>query len=100
MIRPMRDVLVLRPLTRPGMVGLIVIPDSGRQRDKTGGYCEVVAAGPKSVLAKEGAIVHVTAYGDHYAGEEFQHEGETLVLIRERDINGVVCHPHKLAFMD
>lgn len=91
MIRPLRDLLVLEPLTKPGKVGLIIIPDSGRQRDKTGGYCKVIAAGPKCVLAKVGDRVHVTAYGDHYAGDPFEHEGKKVLLLRERDINGVMA---------
>lgn len=91
MIRPLRDVLVLEPLTKPGMVGLIHVPDSGKLRDKTGGYCKVVAAGPACVLAKKGDKVHVAAYGSQYAGEPFEHEGKKIVLLRERDINGVVA---------
>lgn len=89
MIRPLRDVLVLSPITAPGMVGLIHIPDNERQANKTGGWCEVIAAGPDAVAATPGARVHVTAYGAKFTGEEFVHEGRKLVLIRERDINGV-----------
>ncbi len=90
MIRPLHDNLVLEPLTVPGMIGAIHIPDSGKLRDKTGGYCRVLAAGPKCVLAKAGDKVHVTAYGSHYAGDEFEHEGKKVLILKERDVNGVV----------
>lgn len=90
MIRPLRDVLVLEPIDKPGKIGLLFIPDSGKARDKTGGYCKVLAAGKDCVLAKKGDRVHVTAYGSQYAGEPFIHEDKKITLIRERDINGVV----------
>ena len=88
-IRPLRDLLVIRALTQPGMIGLIHIPDSGLQRDKTGVWCEVVAAGPDVELAKVGGRVHVDAYGSHLAGDEVQFNGQTFSIIRERDIHGV-----------
>lgn len=81
--------LVLMPLTVPGTISGIIIPDRGNLRDATGGYCRVLAAGPKCVLAKEGDKVHVKAYGSQYAGDPFEHEGKKLVLIKERDITGV-----------
>lgn len=87
--RPLRDLLVIRPLATPGMIGAIHIPDSGLQRDKTGVWCEVIAAGPKAELATVGKRVHVCAYGSHPAGDEIIVNGEKLTLIRERDINGV-----------
>ena len=90
MIRPLRDYLVLKPLSTPGMIGLLHIPDSGLQKDKTGGYCEVLAAGSTCLLAKKGDTVHVTAYGSHYAGIELIHEGKKVIMLRERDINGVM----------
>lgn len=88
-IRPLRDILVIRPIKPPGMVGLLHIPDSGRQRDKTGCWAEVIAVGPDVELAKVGGRVHVDAYGSHIAGDEVQFNGQTFTLIRERDIHGV-----------
>lgn len=90
MIRPLRDMLVLEPLEKPGMVGLLHIPDFEKQANKTGGYCKVLAAGPNCVLAKKGDTVHVEAYGNSYAGEPFEHEGKKVTLIRERDVTGVL----------
>lgn len=90
MIRPLRDVLVLEPMEKPGKIGLIIIPDNEKLSNKTGGECRVLAAGPQCVLAKKGDRVHVTAYGSQYAGEPFEHEGKKITLLRERDINGVM----------
>ena len=92
-IRPLRDLLVIRALVQPGMIGGIHIPDSGLQRDKTGVWAEVVAAGPDVELAKVGTRVHVCAYGSHLAGDEIVVGGETVTMIRERDVNGVEVKP-------
>ncbi len=89
MIRPLRDLLVVRPLAEPGMIGSIHIPDFEKQANKTGAWCVVVAAGPDAQYAIEGVRVHVTAYGSKLAGEEVVFNGEKLTMIRERDINGV-----------
>lgn len=88
-IRPLRDLLVIRAIKPPGMVGAIHIPDSGRQRDKTGCWAEVLAAGGDVQHAHVGTRVHVCAYGSHLAGDEVTVDGVTWTIIRERDINGV-----------
>jgi co-chaperonin GroES (HSP10) len=90
-IKPLRDLLVLRVVKEPGKVGRLFVPDLGTSQNKNGCVCEVVAAGPKAVLAKKGDQVHVPAYGDKPASEmEITHEGEKLILIAERDITGVL----------
>ena len=91
MIRPLRDLIVIRPLAVPGMVGAIHLPDLGFSTgNKSGCVCEVVAAGPQVEAAFVGKRVHVPAYGSHPAGDEVVCEGEKLTIIRERDINGLV----------
>ena len=91
MIKPLRDYLVVRyEGARLGVVGSLWLPDTEKLANKTGGVCEVLACGPKVVAAFPGTRVHLNAYGEHLAGEEIIHEGEKLILIRERDINGVV----------
>lgn len=87
--RPLRDVLLLTPLAAPGMVGLLHIPDSGLLRDKTGGLCRVVAAGPEA-LSKAGGLVHVSFYGQHAAADEWERHGKKYIVCRERDTNGIV----------
>ena len=89
MIRPLRDLLVIRPEKTPGMVGLIHLPDLGTSANKSGCICVVVAAGPKAEHAKVGTRVVVPAYGSHPAGDEVVCDGEKLTLIRERDIIGI-----------
>lgn len=91
MIRPLHDYLVLEPESKPGMIGLLHIPDTGLAKDKTWGFCRVLAAGPKAVLAKKGDRVHCTAYGSHFAGIELIVDGKPVLMQRERDINGVVA---------
>ena len=90
MIRPLRDLLIIRPEKPPGMVGALHLPDIGLSGNKSGCPCVVVAAGPKVELATVGKRVLVPAYGSHPAGDEVQFGGETLTLIRERDIHGVL----------
>lgn len=120
MIRPLRDILVLRPLTEPGRYGSLYLPDLELSGNKSSVTCEVLAAGPghherhlegskakvpgadtgdtwrgrykrrfHPTTVKPGDRVSIVSYGAHCAGEEIRHEGETLVLIRERDINGI-----------
>ena len=90
MIRPLRDLLVIRPDKKPGMVGALHLPDIGLSGNKSDVTCTVVAAGPKVELAMAGTKVLVPAYGEHPAGDEVMCDGEKLTLIRERDIIGVL----------
>jgi len=91
MIRPLRDMLVLHMEAQPGMVGRLHLPDLGTSQNKNGVFCRVIAAGPKCVAAKVGGRVHIAAYGANPTSDmEFEEGGVKYLLIRERDINGVV----------
>jgi|HubBroStandDraft_3_1064219.scaffolds.fasta_scaffold94491_2 co-chaperonin GroES (HSP10) len=109
MLRPLRDLLVLRPLTQPGRLGLLWVPDLELSGNKNSAVCEVLAVGPGvqdrhtrgpktgkpfgpivPCSCKPGDKVRVDAYGSHFAGDEVEHEGEKLVVIRERDIIGIL----------
>ena len=109
MIRPLRDLLLIKPDKTPGMVGLLQMPDIGFSGNKSWSVCEVLAAGPGfhpmihdgpkkgryrsrfvPTTAKPGDKVVVEAYGEHVAGDEITVDGETLTLIRERDIVGIL----------
>ena len=100
MIKPIGDYLLLKPLERAGMVGLIHLPNVDSIHMKNGTICEVLAAGPgrrsadgKSMIpmdVKVGDKVHLTAYGATSAGVNLVMNGEKVVMIRARDINGVV----------
>lgn len=95
MIRPLRDYLVLQPLEKPGMAGALYLPDMKSLDSKNGLRALVIAAGPecgpdKFWKVKVGDEVHVTAYGTTAAGAKIKLGDETVILIRARDINGVV----------
>jgi len=94
-IRPLRDYLVLRPLEKPGMIGALFLPDVKSLDAKNGLMAEVIAAGPECGADKfwkvqAGDTVHVAAYGTTAAGMKLKLNGETVILIRARDVNGVV----------
>ena len=90
MIRPLRDLLIIRPDRTPGMVGLIHLPDLVTSGNKSSCICTVVAAGPKVELATVGKKVLVESYGIKPAGDEVTVDGETMTMIRERDLVGVM----------
>ncbi len=110
MISPLRDLLLLRPIEAPGRLGLLWVPDIGKSGNKSSVVCDVLAVGPgwherhfegpkkgllrarfNKMTVKPGDKVSIAAYGGHFAGDEVEHNGEILVLIRERDINGLVA---------
>lgn len=100
MIKPTKDRLLLLPLTPEKMVGLLHIPENKSTRNKTFYQALVLAVGPassKSVeyerIAKVGDVVLLDEYGgDKVEGElhDAKYEGKKLLLIRERDITGVL----------
>lgn len=88
MIRPLRDNIVVEPITAPGKVGLIHIPDVTKStRNQTFNYGIVLASGKDTALAKPGDKVLVS----EYAGDPFDHEGKKVFIMRERDIVGVIA---------
>lgn len=91
MIKPLRDILVLRPIGEaPNKVGKLWLPDLRTARTAGSGRLEVVAAGPKCLAVKAGDTVALKAYDGEYANEMLvEHEGEKLVVVRERDLIGV-----------
>lgn len=90
MIRPLRDLLVIKPDKEPGRIGLIFIPDMGSSGNKTGCVCTVMAKGPDAKEVSVGDKVLVQAYGSHPAGDEVTINGELHTLIRQRDLDGVL----------
>ena len=94
------------------MVGFLWMPDCGNVDGATSGVCEVVALGPGErevcyrdrnrekvtrkgrfvpCSCKVGDRVQLKAYDGKYAHEEIiEHKGEQLILVRERDIVGIV----------
>ncbi len=87
MIRPLRDLIHFEPITNPGKIGLIHIPDKTKStRNQTFQYAKVLAAGPEVVSAKAGTTIFIS----EYAVEPFDLHGTPVHLMRERDIVGVV----------
>ena len=92
-LRPMGDSVVVRPAvqeqtTRSG----IVLPDTSKEKPQRG---EIVAAG-KGRLNDDGDRVEMDVkVGDtvlfaKYAGTEFKHEDEDLLILSEKDILAII----------
>ena len=92
-LRPMGDRVVVRPAvqeqtTRSG----IVLPDTSKEKPQRG---EIVAAG-KGRLNEDGDRVEMDVkVGDtvlfaKYAGTEFKHEDEDLLILSEKDILAII----------
>ena len=91
MLRPLRDLLLLRPIQKDvGKVGGLWMPEVGKLSCKASGVCEVVSAGPKTAVVKAKDHVQVEVYDKHFAGDEVTVDGEKLIIIRERDLIGVL----------
>ena len=90
-IKPSGDRVLLRVITKQlGMIGGIHIPEMGRLSGKTSCECEVIAVGKDVIEVKPGQNVHLSVYDKKAAGTEIEHLGEKLILIKERDINGII----------
>jgi chaperonin GroES len=92
-LRPMGDRVVVRPAaqeqtTRSG----IVLPDTSKEKPQRG---EIVAAG-KGRLNDDGDRVEMDVkVGDivlfaKYAGTEFKHDDEDLLILSEKDILAII----------
>ena len=92
-LRPMGDRVVVRPAvqeqtTRSG----IVLPDTSKEKPQRG---EVIAAG-KGRLSDDGDRIEMDVkVGDtvlfaKYAGTEFKHEDEDLLILSEKDILAII----------
>ena len=92
-LRPMGDRVVVRPAaqeqtTRSG----IVLPDTSKEKPQRG---EVVAAG-KGRMNDDGDRIEMDVkVGDtvlfaKYAGTEFKHDDEDLLILSEKDILAII----------
>lgn len=92
-VRPLRDRVLVKPLTEKEVVkGGIIIPDTAKEKPNEG---EVIAVGNGRVLedgkvqpldVKKGDKVIYSKYG----GTEIKIEGEEHILMKEEDILGIV----------
>jgi chaperonin GroES len=87
---PLGDKLVVKPIlpsdTTPG--GLYV-PEHARERPQQAEVREI-GSEVKATFAPVGLAVGETVLIGKYAGTEVEVDGETIVVIREEDILGVV----------
>jgi chaperonin GroES len=92
-IRPLNDrILVKRVAAEQKTKGGIIIPDSAKEKPVEG---EVLAVGPGAVRDDGGRRELLVKKGDRvlfgkYDGTEVKIDGEELLILRERDVLGVL----------
>ncbi len=92
-IRPLGDRVVVKVVKEEKTAGGLVLPDTAQEKPQTG---EVLSVGPGKVLDNGSRTTVDVKVGDKilfakYSGTEVKLEGETYLLIAEKDILGVVA---------
>jgi chaperonin GroES len=93
-LRPLGDRVVVKPLAREEMTKSgIVLPDTAKEKPQQG---EVLAVGPGRTLDNGEKIAVELKAGDtvlfaKYAGTEFKHEDDELLILSEKDILGILA---------
>jgi chaperonin GroES len=94
-LRPLGDRVVIKPLAREDVTkGGIVLPDTATEKPQQG---EVVAVGPGRILDSGDRVVLDVKTGDRvlfakYAGTEFKHEDDELLILSEKDVLAVLVN--------
>jgi chaperonin GroES len=92
-LRPLGDRVVIKPLAREDVTkGGIVLPDTATEKPQQG---EVVAVGPGRVLDNGERVTLDLKEGDRvifakYAGTEFKHESDDLLILSEKDVLAIM----------
>ena len=92
-LKPLGDRIVVRPAeSEETTVSGIVIPDTAKEKPQQG---EVVAVGPGRVLDSGERVTLDLKAGDRvlfakYAGTEFKHEDDELLILSEKDILAIM----------
>ena len=91
-IRPLGDRVVVKVVKEEKTAGGLVLPDNAQEKPQTG---EVLAVGPGKILDNGSRTTVDVQTGDKvlfakYSGTEVKLDGETYLLIAEKDILGVV----------
>ena len=91
-IRPLGDRVVVKIVKEDKTAGGLVLPDTAQEKPQTG---EIVAVGPGKMLENGSRATMDVKEGEKilfakYSGTEVKLEGETYLLIAEKDILGVV----------
>ena len=91
-IRPLGDRVVVKVVKEEKTAGGLVLPDTAQEKPQTG---EVLSVGPGKVLDNGSRATMDVKAGDKvlfakYSGTEVKLDGETYLLIAEKDILGIV----------
>lgn len=93
MLRPLGDRIIAKPVAaEEKTAGGIVLPDSAKEKPLE---AEILAVGPGSVLDNGKLIPMDVKVGDRvvygkYAGTEIKIDGETLIILRQDDVLGIL----------
>src|ERR1051325_10406114 len=88
-LRPLGDRVVVKPLAREEVTKSgIVLPDTATEKPQQG---EGLAVGPGRVLDNGDRVTLDVKEGDRvlfakYAGTEFKHEADELLILSEKDV--------------
>ena len=92
-LKPLGDRVVVKPLAREEVTKSgIVLPDTATEKPQQG---EVLAVGPGRVLDNGDRVTLDLKEGDRvlfakYAGTEFKHDGDDLLILSEKDVLGIL----------
>jgi chaperonin GroES len=91
-IRPLGDRVVVKVVKDEKTSGGIILPENAQEKPQTG---EILAVGPGKILDNGSRQVIDVAVGDRilfakYSGTEVKLDGETYLLLAEKDILGVI----------
>jgi chaperonin GroES len=92
-LRPLGDRVVIKPLAREEVTKSgIVLPDTATEKPQQG---EVVAVGPGRVLDNGDRVALDVKAGDtvlfaKYAGTEFKHDADDLLILSEKDVLAII----------
>jgi chaperonin GroES len=92
-IRPLGDRVVVKVVKDEKTAGGIFLPENAQEKPQTG---EILAVGPGKVLDNGSRQTVDVAVGDRilfakYSGTEVKLDGETYLLLAEKDILGVIA---------
>jgi chaperonin GroES len=92
-IRPLGDRVVVKVVKDEKTAGGIFLPENAQEKPQTG---EILAVGPGKILDNGSRQTIDVAVGDRilfakYSGTEVKLDGETYLLLAEKDILGVIA---------
>ncbi len=92
-LQPLEDRIIVKPgEAEETTVSGLVIPDTAKEKPQQG---EVLAVGPGRVLDSGERVTLDLSEGDRvlfakYAGTEFKHEDDELLILSEKDVLAVM----------